>query len=193
MLFFPNLPKPAPLKRSALGTAAKRNGGFSFEISSGRSVKIYRVPFAKAASASCHGRQKANRGDLRYRVPPCNDRIRRTMTVFVERSNGEKSLRTVSHHDAAPESARAEPIAADFADPRSRLRCQCKTSGRADSSGASSTITLHQPMMAVSPPILSATMAGGRENHSWYIVTSHMKAKHPPISMPANNTIQAKG
>lgn len=115
------------------------------------------------------------------------------MTVFVERSNGEKSLRTVSHHDAAPESARAEPIAADFADPRSRLRCQCKTSGRADSSGASSTITLHQPMMAVSPPILPATMAGGRENHSWYIVTSHMKAKHPPISMPANNTIQAKG
>jgi hypothetical protein len=66
MLFFPNLPKPAPLKRSALGTAAKRNGGFSFEISSGRSVKIYR-PSPKLRRLPATAAESG--GDLRYRVP----------------------------------------------------------------------------------------------------------------------------
>jgi hypothetical protein len=50
-----------------------------------------------------------------------------------------------------------------------------------------------QPTIPESPPILAVTMAGGDENHSWYIVTTHMKAKHAPIRPPANNTTQAKG
>ncbi len=50
-----------------------------------------------------------------------------------------------------------------------------------------------QPMKLVSPAALALTTAGGGANQSWYIVTTHMNAKQAPISMPASNTIQAKG
>lgn len=45
----------------------------------------------------------------------------------------------------------------------------------------------------MSPPDRSRTASGGLENHSWYIVTTHMKPKHIPIIAPPMITTQANG
>jgi hypothetical protein len=44
-----------------------------------------------------------------------------------------------------------------------------------------------------SPLDLWVTAGGVRENHNWYMDTTHMKAKHRPITAPAAITTQANG
>ena len=49
------------------------------------------------------------------------------------------------------------------------------------------------PSTGMSPPIRRRMASGGLENHIWYIVTSHMTAKHVAISAPAKKTTHANG
>ena len=50
-----------------------------------------------------------------------------------------------------------------------------------------------QPTSVISPSSLCVTTDGGRENHIWYIDTTHMRAKDRPITAPESITTQAKG
>ena len=50
----------------------------------------------------------------------------------------------------------------------------------------------YQPMTCP-PPDLCETAAGVRENHIWYMDTTHMNAKHSPMTAPAAITTHANG
>ena len=50
-----------------------------------------------------------------------------------------------------------------------------------------------QSLVGMSPPIRWRMASGGLWNHIWYIVISHMKAKHAAINAPAAISAQANG